>query len=277
MIGLFGLAWAGTWELVAARRDDMGYTVPAAEQRAAYAALVRDLARAAPAGPLPADASARAAALDLELVREGDRVWLLERVGATRGAGVLAIRTGPLAHELVVQAPHPTSDLHTGQIVGALFDAGGIRAACFATTHRWAVARSDVAREPSTWFQSATDGLADALLDPLFVQVHGFGEASTVADAVVSEGAARIAPAELTLAVRRLAVGLDATDVRTGDEVPALAARGNVQGRLLADRARFLHVELSFVLRDGLRADDARRRAFVDALLLLAAREAVVP
>lgn len=278
MIFWVSIASAGTWELVQERRDTVEVQGDAqVEARAAYTRLVRDLARAAPSGQVPADSGARAAALDLELQLDGTALWLRERADAARGRGVVALRIGPLAEELVVQAPHPTSDLHTGAIAGALFDGGGVRAACFATTRRSAYDGADAAHAPASWFQSATDGLADALVDPLFVQVHGFGGNTTEADGVVSEGPRRLPREELDRAVRRISVSLGASDVRTGDEVPALAARTNAQGRLLADRARFLHVELSLAQREGLRADAARRTAFVDALLLLAMRETVLP
>lgn len=277
---LVALASAGTWPDVARPRllpEGAGWVAPSPEERAAYVALVRDLAIAAPSGTFPAGLAARAAALGLALDVAGTTATLREDGDRLRGVGVVAVRAGPLPAELVLQAPHPVSDVGTGAIAGALFDAGEVRAVCLATVHRRAGDGSDPARAADGWLQAATLGLAEALPDPLFVQVHGFAGETTEADAVVSEGASRMPAADLEAAVRRLRVGLGATDVRTGADVPALAARYNAQSRLLADRARFLHVEMSEPLRTALKDDDARRAALHDALLLLAARETGVP
>jgi hypothetical protein len=255
VIAWVGAAMAGTWELARARRVEGEALPPAPAERVAYAALVRDLARAAPAGAVPPDGAARAEALGLVLTVADGVAVLAEPEDRTRGAGVVAVRLGPLGGELVLQAPHPVSDLHTGRIAGALFDAGEARAACFATTHRADGEGADPAHTPESWLSAATLGLADALPEPLFVQVHGFGEARSEADAVVSEGAARARPGEVEAAAKALAVGLGVSDVRTGAEVPALAARTNAQSRLLDGRARFLHVELSAGVRERLRED----------------------
>ena len=225
-------------------------------------ALLASLARSAPADVVPADAEAAAGALGLALVREGDRLWVVEAgTGPRRGVGVYALRLGPLPRELVLQAPHPTTDLHTGAIVGELFDRGGVRAAAFATTRRDAGEGGDVAHAVETWFQSATQALGEALLSPLLVQVHGFGADTTDADAVLSLGPGRAAPGTLERLRDALARALGGT-VRTGAEVPALAARQNAQGRLLVDRARFLHVELSLPQRERLREGGPALAAF---------------
>ncbi len=263
------LGHAGTWELVRERRSELAPATPTPAERLAYAALVRDLARAAPAGTLPTDAHTRAGALGLELLRKDDVAWLVER-GEPRGVGLVALRVGPLAEDLVVQAPHPFSDLHTGAVTAAMFDAGELRAACIATVHRNAGPGADPAHAPESWFQSATDGLAEALDDPLFVQLHGFAPTTSDADAVLSAGGARLPADRLADAMTRIGVALGAADVRSGADVPALAARGNVQGRLLAGRARFLHLEISARLRAVLGEEPGLRAALSDALLLIA-------
>ncbi len=279
---LLGVALGGAWELARERRPEGEVQDPSAEQRARYAALVRALGRAAPAATLPPDAEARAAELGLELRREGDQLWLLERAEplpglGLRGVGVLGLRLGPLPAELVLQAPHPSSDLHTGPLASALFDAGGVRAVQLATTHRDAGEGADPAHNPASWFQGATDGLADALADPLVVQLHGFSRDTSEADAVLSEGATPLPPAELAAMIRRFSAAMGLDDVRDGTQVPALAGRDNAQARLLAGRARFLHLEMSLPLRVALR-DEAERRAALSALLRsLAARQETLP
>ncbi|MFZ5480377.1 MAG: hypothetical protein ACOZNI_26675 [Myxococcota bacterium] len=257
MIAFVGLSLAGVWDAARDRRVDGWVPAPAPEARAAYGALVRDLARAAPTGRVPRDADTRARALGLELrVRDGAAL-LVEAAGGAAGAGLVAVRLGPLPCELVLAAPHPVTDLHTGAIAGALFDAGDVRAVYLATTWRDAGPDMDPAHAPASWLSTASDALADALDDPLFVQVHGFAEDRTEADVVVSDGAAPLPPWHLAAAVDAITRGLGVGDVRTGDEVPALAARTNAQGKLLAGRARFLHVELSPAVRTSLLADPA--------------------
>lgn len=260
---LLGAALAAapeTWPLAREQAAEGAPVMPSSAERAAFVALLEELAAAAPTGAVPPGAEATAAALGLSLRRDGDRLWVGE-VGARRGVGVYALRLGPLPRELVLQAPHPTTDLHTGAIVGALFDRGGVRAAAFATTRRDAGEGGDAAHAPESWFQAATQALGEALLQPLLVQVHGFGAGTADADAVLSPGSARLAPATLERLRTQLGYALGGA-VRTGAEVPALAARQNVQGRLLVDRARFLHVELSLSQRERLRAGGAALDSF---------------
>jgi hypothetical protein len=273
LIFWLGVALGGTW-LTVPRTEEGAQRLslqPAA--RSEYASLVRDLAAGAASGVIPEGAAARARAIDLDLRREGSVLTLAGLPGGAAPDTVVVIRVGALAEELVLQMPHPTSDLYTGEIGGAIFDAGKIRAACFATAKRDAFEGADVAHNATSLFQGATDGLADALVDPLFVQLHGFAPGTTDADAVVSEGAGRMLPGELGGAARRIAAALDARDVRTGDEVGALAARTNTQSRLLVDRARFLHLELAILLRSALRDSAPIQASLVGALVSIAARE----
>lgn len=278
---LISLAGAVTdlWSQVEAARADEAFAPPSAELRAGYSLLVRDLARAAVAGGVPGDATARAEALGLELDVAGDVLMLREAPGRAQGGGLLAIRLGPVNGELVLQAPHPFYDLHTGRVVAAMFESGRARAAQIATAHRQAGERkggpsSDAAHNAALLFQSATLGLAGALPDPLFVQLHGFSSETTSADAVVSPGLGRLSEAELDRWQTALAPALGVADLRGGDQVSALAARTNVQGAALADRARFLHLELSLPLRERLRDDAAARQRLEAALEALARREA---
>ena len=267
------------WDRIEALRADDAFAVPTAPDRAAYAALVADLARAAPSGALPPDAAARAAALHLALAQEGDTVWLTEEPTARHGGGALLLRLGPLPSELVLQAPHPWADKGTGPLVLDLYTAGGVRAALLATANRRAggpqtEASADPAHNPLLYFQSATLGLADGLARPLVVQLHGYAPETSRADAVVSLGLGRGGGLRLDDVTRQTSLALGAPDapavVRTGEDVPELAARTNVQSSALIDRARFLHIELSADQRDALRQDAARQEALRQLLLQLA-------
>ena len=263
-------ALAGTWAAADALRADDRFAPPSIAERATYAALVRDLLRDAERGQVPATLAARAAALGFAITVDGDVATLAEIPDRRRGAGLVAVRLGPLDREVVLQAPHPYHDRGTGPLAGALFDAGGFRAVAVATANRSAAPGADVAHAPESWFQAATDGAAQALQAPLFFQLHGFAASTSDACAVLSEGPTRQAPVSLRDAATTLAAALACDPVRTGAEVPALAARSNVQGLLLIDRADFLHLELSAAVRDTLAADPAAASRFAGAIQSLA-------
>lgn len=274
MLFLLGLARAyasPTWELALVHQSPQHYVLPSAATRGALRELVRRLAEAAPGGTLPGDAAERADALGLRLDVDGPLVWLHDPDGHDRGAGVLALRLGPLDQELVVEAPHPTTDENTGAITAALFDAGDVRAACIATSNRNSGPGSDPADLTRSWMSVMTLGLADALDRPTFVQLHGFEPDTSDADAVLSPGVGSVDAATWRTALRAVAVGLGVADVRTGDEVPDLAARDNAQGKLLARRGLpFWHLELSASTREALRKSRARRDTLLEQLLALA-------
>jgi hypothetical protein len=264
-------AFAGTWDAVRDHRSDDPFVPPMPDQRAAFSALVSDVVRLAPGGNLPPDLQDRAATLGFEVVdgRAGT-VVLADCTGELRGAGLFAIRLGPLPTEIVLQAPHPFYDKGTGEIASELFDAGGVRALTVATANRYVAPGSDPAHTPTSWFQAATDGLADGLPEPLFVQLHGFAEGTTEANAVLSEGPTHLDAVRLRSAADAVAMALRCTDLRTGDAVPELAARTNAQGLLLVDRAAFLHLELSPQVRQELLIDAEDRARLSLALASIA-------
>ena len=263
-------ARAASWELVDAQRATAVAELEGA-WRAEWFALVEDLARHAPSGRVPADAAARALALGLTLTVDVGGLVVSDATEPRRGLPVVLLRLGSLQAELVVQAPHPYADLHTGRIVADLYDLGEARAAVIHTTRRDAGPGADPAHAAEGAFQGATDALAQALADPLFVQLHGFGEHTTEAAAVVSAG--RSVGSDELRAKQLLAAAFGGADVRTGEEVPALAAATNSQARLLDGRARFLHVELALAVRVDLRARPEELHLLNDTLVDLASRE----
>jgi len=276
-LALAGPAWADpaetpTWERTREVRSDAP-VVPDEAWRVDYRDLLAELLRAAPSGRVPAGAATRAASLDLVLERHGAVLWLVEPVGQPRGLGMATIRLGALPTELVLQAPHPYYDEHTGRIAGALFDSGGIRALMLASAQRHAAEDIDPTRQPEGPLTTACDALAQALPDALVVQLHGFGPRRSAAAAVISTGRARSGGDLASRAFPVLARATGEDDLRGPDEVPLLAALNNVQAALLADRVRFLHLEMSASLRAGLAHDALLREQLRQALLALAARE----
>lgn len=257
----------GSWELAEPRLIDAEAQRRDPAWQARYAELVGELARYAPRGALPRGAAEAAAALDLELTRDGDRVWLMEPAAAPAGLGLVGLNLGPMDSEWVVQAPHPRADLRTGALAAALFDAGQARALVLATSHRRT--GSDAAHDPEGLMQDATAALSRALPRPLVVQLHGFGEGSAAGDAVVSPGPTPMSEAALSCALQRLEPALG-PNLLTGVEAPELAGRTNAQGRLLRGQGRFLHLELSRPLRDALYDNPTQLALLGEALSALA-------
>lgn len=259
------LLLAASWPLVQERQVRLDPPTPGLSAQLARVELARELARAAPSGALSATFDEHARALGLSLQRDGDVVALLEPKEPWLGQGVLLLRLGPLPQELVLQAPHPTSDLKTGELTSQLFDTGRVRAAMFATTHR--DSGEDAAHDVESPLQQLTQGLAEGLPNPLFVQIHGFSASTSSADVVVAVGRGL---SDADCFARQVGAALLVTDVRTGAQEPLLAATKNAQSLLLRGVARFLHIELSKDLRDSLVAEPTRRDLLLGTLLDLA-------
>jgi hypothetical protein len=259
------------WDRVQSHRVDEGYADLPVQHRLELLDLYRSLVAWAPLGAVPDDAEARASSLGLRLERSGDLLLVLPARAVAKGHGLCALRLGPGQGELILQAPHAWSDLHSGAITAALFEAGTGRAACFNTAHRRTASEgdlmgaspwlgADLAHRPASGFQAATLGLVSGLHDPLIVQVHGFGSGHGSFSAVISDGAS-FQPARL---VQRAMTALDPSFsayglLADGAMVPQLAATTNAQSRATATDARFLHLELSLPLREHLLTSETAR------------------
>ena len=172
---LSGVLLGGTWEQAETwRSDGVALSVPAGERLAAQR-LFNELLAGAPADILPVDFERRAAGLGLD-VQFQPGVVLLHGDG-----GVFAVRLGdPEIPPLILQAPHAWYDFKTGRISGALFDAGVSRALFLNGGHRFGGVegddpRFDLAHRYDTLYQAATVGAAQGLIDPMVVQLHGYG------------------------------------------------------------------------------------------------------
>lgn len=243
------LVGADLWERVEAGRVEQVSEV-ASRQQAHRVAVLLEVLRLAPSGALTDQHDAEAARLGLTLQHVDERTLLVGEEGTGSG-GMHAIRLGP-APPVVCQAPHPWFDRQTGALVARLFERGTCRLASFASTHRKV---ADAAHTPDGLFQALTARLPDALDGLVVVQIHGAADASIPdGDAVLSEGSAPVPPAELE-GMRTMLAEAMGWRVRTGIDVPDLAARKNLQGRVLAHRARFLHLEISATRRAELMED----------------------
>ncbi|MDQ7807266.1 hypothetical protein Q5425_26310 [Amycolatopsis sp. A133] len=182
-----------------------------------------------------------------------DDALAVHEAGSERAWGLYAIdRSAPPS--LVVEVPHPSSDLRTDLIGLALFRQVPGAVLAVAGAHR---RREDPAHDTRTVFHVVTTLLARRGLPQ--VQLHGFNDRTLpAADVVVSAGAAPAGDA-----ARRAADRLEAAGFRVrrawAEPCRGLAGTTNVQGRA-ADGTPFLHVELNRTTRE------TRRGAVVRAL-----------
>ncbi|MEV7097963.1 hypothetical protein AB0M80_34460 [Amycolatopsis sp. NPDC051045] len=180
----------------------------------------------------------------------------VQEPGTERAWGLYAIdRSAPPS--LVVEVPHPSSDLRTELIGLALFRRVPGAVLAVAGAHR---RREDPAHDTRTVFHVVTTLLARRGLPQ--VQLHGFNDRTMpAADVVLSAGAA-----EAGDAARRAADRLLASEFRVrrawAEPCRGLAGTTNVQSQA-AGGTPFLHVELNRTTRETRRDDVVR--ALVDA------------
>lgn len=235
---------------------DDPYRPPSPARRRDLLAALRALAAGKPA---KADGFTMRTGVDEETGRRfalavqppGERAWgwyLIDRSAPPR---------------LVIEVPHPNSDLHTEEIGMALFQAVPGSVLLVAGTHRRAAGGAgDVAHRTDSMFQAVAVDLAARGLPQ--IQLHGFHDDNLPdVDVVVSPGAGD--PGSL---VRRVADELDHRVCRAWrDDCGDLEGKTNVQGRDAAQRGTpFVHVEISRSVRDDREARSALVRALARAV-----------
>jgi len=192
---------------------------------------------------------------DLGFSVTGDVV--VQESGTERAWGLYAIdRSAPPS--LVVEVPHPSSDLRTDRIGLALFRQVPGAVLVVTGAHR---RREDPAHDTRTVFHVVTTLLARRGLPQ--VQLHGFNDRTMpAADVVLSAGAG-----EAGDAARRAADRLEAAGFRArrawAEPCRGLAGTTNVQGQAAAGTP-FLHVELNRTTRETRREDVVRALADAD-------------
>lgn len=168
--------------------------------------------------------------------------------GARAWGWYLVDLSAPLG--LVIEVPHPNSDLHTEEIGLALYQAVPGSILLVAGAHRRAAdGAADVAHRTDSMFHAVASDLAGRGLSQ--VQLHGFHDDNLPdTDVVVSPGAGD--PGDV---VSRVADRIADEDFRVcrswRQECGALEGTTNVQGRDAARRGTpFAHVEISRTIRD---------------------------
>ncbi|UMP06795.1 hypothetical protein [Amycolatopsis sp. EV170708-02-1] len=168
---------------------------------------------------------------------------------------------------VVVEIPHPNSDLRTEQMGLSYFRMVPGAVLLMAGAHRRAGVQADVAHRENSMFHAIATELAERGYGQ--IQLHGFHDSSQPGkDIVLSTGAARVDDTALHMADRLEAAGF-ALCRAWAESCRGLEGAANVQGKMAAaNGTAFLHIEVSSTIR----ADERSREVVVGALA--AAREA---
>jgi hypothetical protein len=261
---------------------DGPYRPPDADEDAAVDRFVASVVAACTDGAGP-ELAAAGAALGFGTWRVGGRTLLATDPSGPRAWGVVVLPAvvGTGAPEVVVEIPHPRSDLRTERIGLGVLD--GLDGALLlqAGAHRhagapaWARRRADfpadVSHRPDSVFTRLATGLV-AARGTSQVQVHGCADREGF-DVVASSGAAAVSPLLEDVARGLAAVG---ERVRGGGDpgCEKLSGLRNVQGRLAARRGTpFVHLELSRSLRRDPTRRAAVARAVADAVVASRSRD----
>ncbi|MBN2056790.1 hypothetical protein JW905_17815 [bacterium] len=258
------------------------FQTPDHTTRLAFRALILDLAAAPAVAPHAATAAGQA--MGLELITCNDReIVLLAEQGDPRGAGIYLFKAEPPpAHPVLLEAPHSLTDIDTGTIALALFldsNASGLfmnsmKRRCNNQDGEDDVSESndlcDLAHNPDTLYQTATEAYFMVRPETLLIQLHGFGAYKELPgsdeDMVILSNGRRYEhpgwPMNLCIGLFSRVFG-DRVLV-FGRDTNLFGATTNVQGGFVNRfrRGAFLHVEMSRRLRRGLLNSEEQRAAF---------------
>ncbi|WP_328701588.1 hypothetical protein [Amycolatopsis pittospori] len=251
-------------EFTAALSAEQDYRSPKADERRkaadGFAALV-DAGRTA-----PADLEKLGFSVKDGVDADTGRPYTIatNESGTERAWGMYLIdRSAPPS--LVIEVPHPASDLRTElfgldyfrQVPGAVLLIAG--------AHRKADdGRADVAHEVDSVFHVVASLLAGRGMTQ--VQLHGFDDQNMPDDDIVLSAGASVAGDPVRRAADRLAGGEFAVCRAWTSSCGALEGMKNVQGRAAAEEGTaFLHVEMSRTVRDSAPARAAVVRALIEA------------
>ncbi len=253
----------------AARRGSGDYRPPTREQAARLAAAVGALSR----GDIAAAEGVDALGYEVrELEHGGRRLLVLAEAQSDRRHWGAFVVEPDAASDLLVEIPHPVSDLATPQVGLELFTRTGARALLIAGAHRDAGedGSADVAHRTDSAFEAAHRVLL--VESSVVVQLHGFddGRRDDPAEVVLSDGTDD-PPSRLEQVQDAVTdEGFEVCLFRGGPRCRDLAARTNVQGRSAREAGSvFVHVEAA----PRLRQEREPRRRLVEALTASLARD----
>lgn len=162
---------------------------------------------------------------------------------------------------VVVEIPHPNSDLRTEQMGLSYFRMVPGTVLLMAGAHRRAGTQADVAHRENSMFHTIATELAERGYGQ--IQFHGFHDSSQPGkDIVLSTGAAKVDETALRMADRLAEAGF-ALCHAWAESCRGLEGNANVQGKMAAaNGTAFIHIEVSSTIR----GDERTREAVVSAL-----------
>lgn len=206
-------------------------------------------------------------------------VLLEEQEPNARGQGIYAIRdAADRRPALLISAPHRGADIHTGPLAGALFIETGASAAAWNSVPRARRGKSeglDLARLERHPFTAFAVAFALVHREGRVIQLHGFDPANRrtpaarESEVILSSASERPSAAVESIAAC-LTRSLPGYAVRVFPrEVSELGALKNAQARVLRSLGHdvFVHIELSFSIRERLLEDQEFRSAFGECLV----------
>ncbi len=213
------------------------------------------------------------AGLRMHRLVRGREVWIVLSEGGKdwRGTGAYVFRTGPVDHELIVQAPHTYHDYHTGTIAERIFRQESVRGFFFNTCHRYRpypegtdndrVHPADMAHVTDSYFHLFSVEYLTQISDTALVQIHGFERRALRKNdiGVVLSNGTDTPSAWAQRMSDRLHANLGGVAVAVyPSDTHYYGATSNAQASWVEayHRGAFLHVELSRRLRERLIDDD---------------------
>ncbi|EME58629.1 hypothetical protein [Amycolatopsis decaplanina] len=186
---------------------------------------------------------------------------VMNEPGTDRAWGLYLIdRSAPPS--IVVEIPHPNSDLRTEQMGLSYFRMVPGAVLLMAGAHRRAGTQADVAHRENSMFHAIATELAERGYGQ--IQFHGFHDSSQPGkDIVLSAGAARVDDTAWRMADRLTVAGFTLCHA-WAESCRGLEGNANVQGKMAAaNGTAFMHIEVSSTIR----ADERSREAVVRALV----------
>mgnify|MGYP001104887033 CR=1 FL=1 len=233
-----------------------GYQAPNAGDVARIKLVTSELLRAIASGTMAEfrNASYHASDLQYEMVRYTDvdhgttHYILRERQDGRRGYGIFIFNSVQRSR-VIVEAPHPQTDLYTGSVSIRVYADSNARAFLMATARTDAGPNADVSHEPSTFFEAVHEALVSA--ESIVIQLHGFSLAGhpSYPDVVISSGTTAKTPQIQELGKAFTARGFS-VGIFDGHQWSDLSGTQNVQGRQVSlVGGTFIHIELELVMR----------------------------
>jgi hypothetical protein len=204
--------------------------------------------------------------LGFQVKREGAFLIIKEKQSDQTGKGVYIFNLSKPS-QVVLEAPHRPSDLHTGPIAIQLMDEGLFLAAALNTVPR---KKANFTREEMTYFNAFTEAFGEAYPKGNIIQLHGFNDESpdSLTDLIFSATVSSPPPLFYQYAecLKKLPLSISLFPKDT----KSLGGTKNINAkkfRASKNKGLFLHLEMSISLREKLKNNKEFRETFFKCFL----------